>query len=137
MPCRLLVIEDTDLHLAILARIAAQAGFSATKASSFQEAVRLLGEIHFDCITLDLSLGERSGVEVLDLLSEMNCRTPIIVISGSEHSVREQTVRTANYLNLNLCGMIAKPIDLAVLRETLKAVATDIRAQHPVTSASG
>jgi CheY-like chemotaxis protein len=135
MPGRLLVIDDTELHLAILARIAAQAGFSTTSASSFEEAVRLLGEINFDCITLDLSLGERSGVEVLHLLSEMNCRTPIIIISGSERSVCEETVRTGKYLNLKLCGLIAKPINLAVLRETLKQVATGIRIQQLVTSA--
>ena len=79
----LLVIEDTNLHLSIVSKIASQAGFTTTGANSVGEAARLLRERSFDCITLDLSLGEESGVEVLKLLAEMKCRTPIIVVSGS------------------------------------------------------
>jgi CheY-like chemotaxis protein len=43
-----------------------------------------LRERTFDCITLDLSLGEQSGIEILKLLAELRCRTPIIIVSGSE-----------------------------------------------------
>jgi len=136
MPGKLLVIEDTDLHLAILARIAAQAGFSVTRASSFDEAIKLLREFDFDCMTLDLSLGERSGVELLYRLSEMNCRTPIIIISASERAVCEETVRVGENLNLNLCELIVKPIDLAFLRETLRRVAIGNR-QRQVLEADG
>ena len=115
----LLVIDDANLHLSIVSRIATQAGFVTTGASSVDEASKLLRQRTFDCITLDLSLGEHSGVEVLKLLAEMKCRTPIIVVSGSEDSVREETIKIGNFLDLNLCAPIPKPINLAVLRAAL------------------
>ena len=58
-------------------------------AASYDEAAKLLRENQFDCITLDLSLGERAGVEVLHLLSVINSQAPIIIISGAErHGLR-------------------------------------------------
>ena len=120
----LLVIEDTSLHLSIVSKIASQAGFTTTGANSVGEAVRLLRERSFlDCITLDLSLGEESGVEVLKLLAEMKCRTPIVVVSGSGDEAREETIKIGNFLDLNLCPPIPKPINLAVLRNALMQIA--------------
>ena len=125
----LLVIEDTNLHLSIVSRIAAQANFTTTGASSVSEATRLLHERSFDCITLDLSLGEESGIEVLKLLAGMKCRTPIIVISGSGDEAREETLKIGNFLDLNLCQPIPKPINLAVLRNALTQIANDTTRQ--------
>ena len=129
----LLVIEDTNLHLSIVSKIAAQAGFTTTGASSVSEATRLLRERSFDCITLDLSLGEESGIEVLKLLAGMRCRTPIIVISGSGDEAREETLKIGNFLDLNLCPPIPKPINLAVLRNALTQIANDTTRQKLAT----
>lgn len=131
----LLVIEDTSLHLSIVSKIASQAGFSTTGANSVGDATRLLRERSFDCITLDLSLGEESGIEVLKLLAEMKCRTPIIVVSGSGHEAREETIKIGNFLDLNLCAPIPKPINLAVLRNTLMQIANDTKRQKLATPA--
>ena len=125
----LLVIEDASLHLSIVSKIASQAGFATTGANSVSEAARLLRERQFDCITLDLSLGEESGVEVLKLLAEMKCRTPIIVVSGSGDEAREETIKIGNFLDLNLCAPIPKPINLTVLRNALTQIAGDTERQ--------
>lgn len=119
----LLAIDDAYLHLSVVRKIATQAGFTTTGANSVGEATRLLRERTFDCITLDLSLGEQSGIEVLHLLAEMKCRTPIIVVSGSDDSARAETVRIGSFLHLNLCPPIPKPIQLAVLRNALAEIA--------------
>ena len=129
----LLVIEDASLHLSIVSKIASQAGFATTGASSVSEAARLLREQQFDCITLDLSLGEESGVEVLKLLAEMNCRTPIIVVSGSGDEVLKETLKIGNFLDLNLYPQIPKPINLAVLRNALTQIANDTERQKHAT----
>ena len=129
----LLVIEDTSLHLSIVSKIASQAGFATTGANSVSEAARLLRERSFDCITLDLSLGEESGVEVLKLLAEMKCRTPIIVVSGSGDEACEATLKIGNFLDLNLCPQIPKPINLAVLRNALTQIANETQRQKLAT----
>jgi DNA-binding NtrC family response regulator len=130
----LLVIDDSELHLSIVSKIATQAGFRATGANSVSEASRLLRERTFDCITLDLSLGEQSGVEILKLLSERKCRTPVIIISGSGDAICAETIGIGNFLDLNLCPPIPKPIHLAVLRNALTQIAHDIEKQKLATT---
>ena len=73
---KLLVVDDAVVHRGILCRMAEKAHFKATGAASVEEADRLLKEHSFDCITLDLSLCDRAGVEVLRLLSERGIRAP-------------------------------------------------------------
>ena len=96
MSNQLLAIDDADLHLSIVRKIATQVGFTTTGANTVSQATRLLHERTFDCITLDLSLGEQSGVEILKLLSEMKCRTPIIIISGSGDAVCAESFGIGN-----------------------------------------
>jgi two-component system chemotaxis response regulator CheY len=115
----LLIIEDALIHSTIIGRIADKVGFTATTARSFEEACKVLSMRQFDCITLDLGLGERVGVDVLRHLSAIRCRTPVIVISGSEKDVCDETVRIGKALDLNIYDSVPKPIDLKALRETL------------------
>ncbi len=131
----LLAIDDADLHLSIVCKIATQAGFGTTGAKSVGEASGLLRERIFDCITLDLSLGEQSGIEILKLLAEIKCRTPIIVISGSGDAVCEATMGIGNFFDLNLCPPIPKPINLAVLRNALTRIADETCRQKLATPA--
>jgi CheY-like chemotaxis protein len=119
MSNRLLVIDDASIHRIILCRVGEKVGFESVGAASFEEAAKLLRESQFDCITLDLSLGNRAGVEVLHLLSVLKCQAPIIIISGSENAIRDETLKIGKSLNLNLCTPVPKPVDLAALRESL------------------
>jgi DNA-binding NtrC family response regulator len=130
----LLVIEDAELHLSILRKIAEQVGFKTIGAHSVAEAEELLSRRTFDCITLDLSLGEESGIEVLQLLAEIKCRTPVIVISASGEETCDETVKIGNFLNLNVCSPIPKPIHLAALRRTLTKIAEDTERQKLTTT---
>jgi two-component system, chemotaxis family, chemotaxis protein CheY len=120
----LLVIEDTQVHLSILSKIASQEGFDTTCVDSVEDAAEVLRRRTFDCITLDLSLGDRSGGEVLELLAELKSRTPILFISGSEDGERDVNVRLATSLGLVVYPQFRKPVDLAALRQTLQQIAT-------------
>src|SRR5215471_18715659 len=120
---KLLAIDGAELHLSILRKIAEQVGFAATGAHSVAEASQLLSERTFDCITLDLSLGEESGLEVLQLLSQIKCRTPIFVISASGEQACEETVRIGNSLKLDIRTPVPNPIHLAGLRKALTGIA--------------
>jgi DNA-binding response OmpR family regulator len=130
----LLAIEDAELHLSILRKIATQAGFTTTSASSLDAAARLLEQRSFGVITLDLSLGQESGIEVLKLLARMKCGTPVLVISASDENVLEDIVRIGNGFNLKLYPPIPKPINLALLRQALLQIAADAE-QHGLATA--
>jgi DNA-binding response OmpR family regulator len=129
MSNRLLVIDDANIHRMILCRVGEKVGFETVGAASFDEAAKLLRESQFDCITLDLSLGERAGVEVLHLLSVIKYKGPIIIISGAEHTVSEETLRIGKSLNLNLGTPVPKPVDLSALREQLVHIGQQVNLQ--------
>ena len=120
---KLLVIDRAELHLSILSKIAEQVGFTATGAHSVVEASQLLNERSFDCITLDLSLGEESGLEVLQLLSRIKCRAPVFVISASGEQACDETVKIGNSLKLDIRSPVPNPIHLAGLRKALTTIA--------------
>ena len=117
---KLLVIDRAELHLSVLSKIAEQVGFTATGAHSVVEASQLLNERSFDCITLDLSLGNHAGTEMLHHLSLLGSTAPIIVVSGADYATCKETVRVAERLNLDIWECIPKPVDLVMLRHFLE-----------------
>ena len=121
-PLSLLVIEDALIHRTIISRIGEKAGFATETASSVDAAAAVLRAREFDAITLDLALGERVGAEVLRLLADLKCQTPIIIISVSDDRVVEESCRIGRALDLNLWKPLHKPIDLAVLRDMLEQI---------------
>jgi two-component system, chemotaxis family, chemotaxis protein CheY len=117
---RLLVIDDDNLHRMIICRVAAKAGFLPAGAASYDEAVKLAQETAFDCITLDLSLGNHAGTEMLHHLSMLGSTVPIIVVSGADYATCKETVKVAEMLNLDIWECIPKPVDLVMLRHFLE-----------------
>jgi DNA-binding response OmpR family regulator len=117
---RLLVIDDDNLHRMIICRAAAKAGYLPAGAASYDEAVQLAQETAFDCITLDLSLGDHAGVEMLRHLWVVGCKAPIIIVSGCDDATCSETTKVAESLKLNVWESIPKPVNLATLRAALE-----------------
>jgi CheY-like chemotaxis protein len=124
---RLLVIDDDYLHRKIICRVAAKAGYAPAGAGTYDEATKLALETAFDCISLDLSLGQHGGIEILQYL--LGCNVPIVIISGSDPATVHEALRAAKSLNLDIRETVLKPVDLDMLRYSFER----IRAQ-PHTS---
>jgi CheY-like chemotaxis protein len=127
----LLVIEDELIHSGIISRIAGRVGFTTTKAYSYADACNLLEAGQFDCITLDLGLGDHGGVDVLWYLSTIRCKAEIIVISQSDKDVCDDVVDLGRALDLSVYNSVLKPIDLDALRETLVHIQVQSLPRHP------
>jgi CheY-like chemotaxis protein len=115
---RLLIVDDDRVHRMVLARVARQAGYDVEEAGTYEAARRLMGE-GYACVTLDLSLGEHGGLDVLQHLAQIKFDAPIIVVSGSDDKVREEALMVARRLGLNVCGSFGKPMNLSHLRNLL------------------
>jgi DNA-binding response OmpR family regulator len=115
---RLLVVDDDVIQRTIISKIGTQAGYEVAGAASFQEAKKLMAEQQFDCVTLDLSLGEQSGVLLLHAMVDTNNRVPVFIISGAEEHILASTLRIARGLALD-AQLINKPLKLVELREAL------------------
>jgi two-component system, chemotaxis family, chemotaxis protein CheY len=117
---RLLVIDDDNLHRMIICRTAAKAGYLPAGAATYDEAVKLLQGTAFDCVTLDLSLGDRAGVEMLRYFWVIGYKVPIIIISGCDDATCSESEKVAESLKLNVWESIPKPVDISVLRDSLE-----------------
>jgi two-component system, chemotaxis family, chemotaxis protein CheY len=120
---RLLVVDDDNLHRMIICRAAAKSGYVPIGAASHHEAAKLLLESAFDCITLDIALGDRGGaVELLRYFAKIGCKAPIIVVSACDDETLREILRLARSLKLNVAEPVPKPVDLTILRSTLEGI---------------
>jgi DNA-binding response OmpR family regulator len=101
------------------------------EAESCGDVVRLTTLNEFECATLDLSLGERAGTEVLRHFSICRFRAPIIILSGADHAVAQYAFGLGQSLDLNMMEALGKPVDLAQLRARFSGIVTDWQEQHP------
>lgn len=119
---RLLVVDDDTVHRMVICRMARQAGYQAEEAACYEAVLRLMGEQIFACVTLDLSLGDHGGLDVLQHMAQIGFQSPVIVISGADDAVREETFAAGRKLGLNLCRPFAKPLKLGELRDLLREI---------------
>ena len=117
---RLLVVEDDLVQQTIIGTIGAKLGYDSVVASSVESASRLLRTEKFDMMTLDLSLGERDGVELLRLISGLQLNAlPIVIISGYEERILNSIKRVAATFDLSLVNCLSKPLNIDKLRVAL------------------
>lgn len=113
---RLLVIDDVRVHRLIICRIAEKAGLKPVEADSCAEAINVLSLAPYCGATLDLSLGERAGTEVIAELARYDFRAPIIIISGTDPRTADEAQEMGVALGLDMRDPVPKPVDLASLR---------------------
>jgi DNA-binding NtrC family response regulator len=132
MRSELLIVEDAEIHLSILSKIAEQAGFNVTGVGSVDGAAEILEQRGFDCISLDLSLHERSGAEILTLLADRKYRGPIVIVTGYDDEQCAEAVRVGASLDLDVYPPFVKPVDFLALSETLKRIASEAAASQKI-----
>jgi len=117
---RLLVVDDDLVQRTIIGKIGAKLGYDAVIAASFDIASELLQREVFDIMTLDLSLGEHDGVELLRLVADRRLNAmPIVIISGCDERILNSTRRVGEGLNLSLTRCLNKPLNIDNLRDAL------------------
>jgi two-component system chemotaxis response regulator CheY len=112
---QLLVVDDDASQRRLISVAAKQAGHAVTVAQSCAEAVAKLGNGRFDCVTLDLMLGDGNGVQVLEAIADTKFAGAVIVISGMDAAHRSAARSYGRSLGIVLQSL-PKPVDLAALR---------------------
>ena len=109
-PTRVLFVDD-DLAMRQLAVEAlGSAGLIVLPAKDADEARAHLSVLDFDCVVLDLCLGEVDGREILTELREQSPTLPVIVATA-----RTETTARAECLALGATQVFVKPLDLELL----------------------
>lgn len=115
---RLLVLDDDPDMCALVARAAASAGYAAFSATEFEVFKANLSP-DTSIVVLDLMMPGVDGIQVLRYLSDQNCRSEVILISGYDKKVLSVAGQLARSLGLNVRAAIQKPIKLEALRAIL------------------
>ena len=126
---RLLVIDTDNLHRMTICRAADKAGFVPAGAANFAEAAKLTQASMFDCITLDLSLGQQTG-ELLRHLREIDCEAPVLIVGNRDAAGCRETLHFARSLGLNVGEPVPKPVDIDMLRDAFEQIRIQCRRQH-------
>lgn len=114
---KLLVVDDDVVQRSIIARMAIQAGFETSVAASLDEAEGRIGSSRYDCITLDLALGDQSGTRLLESIAARGTGS-VIVISGCDQRILNTATQLARTVGMK-AHQLPKPLDLSELRRML------------------
>jgi two-component system, chemotaxis family, chemotaxis protein CheY len=112
---QLLIVDDDAGQRMLISLAAKHAGHVVTLAQSCAEAIKQIQSARFDCVTLDLMLGDGEGVEVLKAMANAKFAGSVIIISGMNAARRIAARSYARSLGIELQSL-PKPVDLAALR---------------------
>lgn len=78
---RILIVEDEDLQAKQLARELMKENLASTRARTFGEFRERVSQEHFDCIIVDLNMGDGGPDEVINFIPEVN--DPVVVYTAN------------------------------------------------------
>lgn len=106
-PIRLLLVDDEEGYVNVLANRLQKRNFDVTKAYSGGDAIRAARGQDFDVAVLDLKMEDMDGIEVLKIFSQMGLSMKVIMLTGhgSQEAAREG-------LKLGAFDYLTKPCEL-------------------------
>lgn len=123
MPEILLVDDDEGTRL-LFVEIAELIDYGIHTASTGEEFFQLYSQQQPDLLVLDLVMPNMDGLELMRKLLSMQCKLPILVISGYDY-INEEGLELLSH-GLNFKGFIKKPFNVAELQKLITEV-----MQHP------
>jgi len=114
-PIKLLLVDDEEAYVNVLANRMARRSIEVTKALSGTGGIQALRKEDFDVAILDLKMEDMDGIEVLKVFKKMVPDLPVIMLTGhgSEKAAREG-------LELGASNYLTKPCDLEELIEKIE-----------------
>src|SRR6476620_11718654 len=114
---RLLIVEDDKSTAFLLRRLMVEDGYAVDVASTGEEARMLSGVNQYDGIILDLQLGDRHGLLILQELRRGGMTTPVLVYTG-----RSDVQSLTRVLDAGADGYVIKPVSNEELRARVRAL---------------
>jgi len=92
-PCKVLLVDDVDINLAMLEIFLAPAGFEVNIAANGNEALEKFRSFKPDIVFMDLIMPEKDGFEATREIKEINPAIPVVALTASiVDSVKEQAL---------------------------------------------
>ncbi|HUA35552.1 MAG TPA: response regulator [Candidatus Binataceae bacterium] len=129
-PPQILVVDDDQDTVAILARHLQREGFVPIQASSGAECLKMVAENEIDVILLDLMMPEMDGFQVVQALKENadTAEIPVIMITA-----RDDMDARAEGMRLGVSDFLAKPVFRRQLANRIRAQLEAVAAGRNAT----
>ena len=114
---KILVVEDEKPLLESIISYLNVEGYVCEPAAGFQEAMDKLAIYQYDCVVVDLNLGNGSGFDIISHLKEEKNKAGIIIISA-----RDTLDDRIKGLEIGADDYLVKPFNLAELNARLKSL---------------
>ena len=124
---RVLIVDDDSETLALLREIVVKEGYQVQTAEHAQAALAKLEQEKPDVVITDIHMPEKDGIEMILEFRRFAPRVPILAMSGSERSGRQDVLRDAALLGV--AGTIAKPFAVQDMIVAVERALQDARRQ--------
>lgn len=115
--CNVLLVEDNEVNRRVIKGLLANEPVTLQELSSAEEIFDLLKKQAFDVILMDVELPGMRGDDAVHHLRTQGLETPIIGLTGN---VSNDSTR--HYYAVGMNGVVAKPIEPSVLKNTILRV---------------
>lgn len=121
IPHRMLIVDDKASMRTMLVEVFKDQGFDIHEAGSGEEAIAMIAEEPFQIIISDLSMPNKSGIDVLRAAKAASQETEVIIATGYG------TIETAvEAMRLGAHDFITKPINIAELERKVDKIVRKI-----------
>jgi len=129
-PPQILVVDDDQDTVAILARHLEREGFVPIEANSGAQCLKMVHENEVDVILLDLMMPEMDGFQVVKALrgDPVTAEIPIIMITA-----RDDLDARAEGMRLGVSDFLAKPVFRRQLASRVRAQLEVVETAHNAT----
>jgi DNA-binding NtrC family response regulator len=116
---RLLLVDDEEAYVDVLANRLSRRGFDVTKTYSGTQALQAMRGKEFDVTVLDLKMEDMDGIEVLKVLKRMDPNMQVIMLTGhgSETAARQG-------IEFGAFDYLMKPCELDALVDKIREAAS-------------
>jgi DNA-binding NtrC family response regulator len=109
---KVLVADDVPSILYLLKEFFKLKGFDVDTADNWLEVNKKLGENNYHLIVLDVKMGKKHGLDILQNSVERGYKFPVIICTAYEHLKEDLDIITKGKLDVEF---ITKPPDLGLL----------------------
>jgi EAL domain-containing protein (putative c-di-GMP-specific phosphodiesterase class I) len=111
---RILVVDDEEALIRVIARSLLAAGYEVATASDGMRAVDLVAAAPFDAIISDIDMPRMNGIQFLQNLRQRDADVPVVLMTGNPNV--ESAVQAVAHGALQY---LIKPLDLTELRKVV------------------
>ncbi len=79
---RVLVIDDDQSVGQWIEKLLSNSEFKVERAFNGRDGIRMLKDLNYDLIFLDINMPKVDGLQVMRILNKLNISVPVIIISG-------------------------------------------------------